>query len=162
MSSSISFLAVLSLLGLATHLPDASATAAKFLTAVNDVRRQAGVPPLEWSAAVAQRAKQHAGWLRSSGRCDLAQIDKDPSDNTGGALTYFLNGGTGRVAPADVVGAWAGERRWYDAGAKACVAGKQCGDYMIMVRPASKQLGCAVAVCASGKTIMVCEYYSGH
>uniref|UniRef100_A0A0E0KNP9 SCP domain-containing protein n=1 Tax=Oryza punctata TaxID=4537 RepID=A0A0E0KNP9_ORYPU len=180
MSSSLSCLAVLlSLLALASHLPAASATgrsaiprghltAMKFLYAVNDVRRQAGAPPLEWSGAAARRAKQHATWLRTSGGCDdLAQKGGDPAAHhaaagggSGGAQTYFLS--HGRASPEDAVRLWADERRWYDAGAKACFAGKQCGDYEIMVQPASKQLGCAVAVCASRKTIMVCEYYAGH
>uniref|UniRef100_J3LWJ0 SCP domain-containing protein n=1 Tax=Oryza brachyantha TaxID=4533 RepID=J3LWJ0_ORYBR len=71
--------------------------------------------------------------------------------------------------PTTVAKFLSAERRWYDAGTGACAAGKQCGDYRIMVRPASTQLGCAVAVCASSvsgsgsdKTIMVCEYYPGH
>ncbi|XP_040378978.1 pathogenesis-related protein PRMS-like [Oryza brachyantha] len=173
MTSRVSCLAViLSLLALssaaAAVVPRGPTTVAKFLSAVNDVRRQAGAPPLAWNATVARRAKQSAVWLRSSGGCDLAQNGRDPSGNTGGARTYFLRGGR-RVSPKDAVWSWAEERRWYDAGTGACAAGKQCGDYRIMVRPASTQLGCAVAVCASSvsgsgsdKTIMVCEYYPGH
>uniref|UniRef100_A0A0D9W384 SCP domain-containing protein n=1 Tax=Leersia perrieri TaxID=77586 RepID=A0A0D9W384_9ORYZ len=166
-SSSIScrLAVVLSLLALtsaaAATLPPASPeTAAKFLTAVNNVRRQANAPPVSWDATVAERARQRADWVRW--KCDLAQKDKDPGGDTGGPKSYFLKGGGGgRVAPVvDAVGAWAGERRWYDAGNRACVPGKQCGDYMFMVDPKSRQLGCAVAPCAaSGKTIVVCEYY---
>ncbi|EAZ30101.1 hypothetical protein OsJ_14162 [Oryza sativa Japonica Group] len=148
--------AVLSLLALANsnHLPAASVSAAaglgrsaiprghiaamKFLYAVNDVRHQAGAPPLEWSGAAARHSKERATWLRGPG-----------------------GDGGSRASPEDAVRLWADERRWYDAGARACAAGKQCGDYEIMVQPASKQLGCAVAVCASRKTIMVCEYYGG-
>ncbi|XP_040378976.1 pathogenesis-related protein PRMS-like [Oryza brachyantha] len=162
MSSSFSRLAaLLSMLALVAHLHDASAspaTATQFLSAVNGVRRQAGEPPLAWSAAAGLRAEHHVGWLRSSGGCDPAKMDRDPTGIVAGsAQTYFF--GTGRVAAADVVGAWAGERRWYDAGARACVAGKQCGDYEILVGAATKQLGCALAVCSSGNTVAVCEYY---
>ncbi|BAS88414.1 pathogenesis-related protein PRMS [Oryza sativa Japonica Group] len=172
--------AVLSLLALANsnHLPAASVSAAaglgrsaiprghiaamKFLYAVNDVRHQAGAPPLEWSGAAARHSKERATWLRGPGGCDLqAQKGGDPAPAHGGAVTYFLSDGGSRASPEDAVRLWADERRWYDAGARACAAGKQCGDYEIMVQPASKQLGCAVAVCASRKTIMVCEYYGG-
>uniref|UniRef100_A0A0D9W385 SCP domain-containing protein n=1 Tax=Leersia perrieri TaxID=77586 RepID=A0A0D9W385_9ORYZ len=62
----------------------------------------------------------------------------------------------GRVSPAKVVGdVVTRERRWYDAGRKACVGGKQCEDYLYIVSP----VGCGVAACASGKTVVVCEYY---
>lgn len=185
MSSSLPCLAiavaVLSLLALANsnHLPAASVSAAagrgrsaiprghiaamKFLYAVNDVRQQAGAPALERRGGAARLAKERATWLRGPGGCDLqAQKGRDvPAPANGGAVTYFLSDGGGRASPEDAVRVWADERRWHDAGARACAAGKQCGDYEIMVQPASKQLGCAVAVCASRKTIMVCEYYAG-
>uniref|UniRef100_A0A0E0KNQ0 SCP domain-containing protein n=1 Tax=Oryza punctata TaxID=4537 RepID=A0A0E0KNQ0_ORYPU len=170
MSSSFSCLAILSLLALASHLPDASAgvgplnpaAAAKLVSAVNAVRRQAGVPPVAWGGALAQRAKLRAEWLSGpKGRCDLANANQDPAFGVIRkpivALTYFVSGPQRRAA--DAVKIWAEERRWYDAGAKACVAGSnKCRNYMDMVRPASKSIGCAVAVCASGQTLMICAF----
>lgn len=179
MSSSSSCLAILSLLALASHLPDAAsaprgigplspAAAAKLVSAVNGVRRQAGAPPVAWSATVAQRAKLRAEWLSdpTKGRCDVANAGLDPGLTRVlikpiVALTYFVTGGgPGRRRAADAVGAWAEGRRWYDAGANRCVAGggEECASYKDMVQPAWKTVGCAVAPCASGQTLTICAF----
>uniref|UniRef100_I1PJY0 SCP domain-containing protein n=1 Tax=Oryza glaberrima TaxID=4538 RepID=I1PJY0_ORYGL len=180
MSSSFSCLAILSLLALASHLPDAAsaprgigplspAAAAKLVSAVNDARRQAGAPPVVWSAAAAQRAKLSAEWLSGSGptegRCDVANANLDPTFRVLRkpivAMTYFVTGGgPGRRRAADAVGAWAEGRRWYDAGANRCVAGggEECASYKDMVQPAWKTVGCAVAPCASGQTLTICVF----
>ncbi|XP_052152524.1 pathogenesis-related protein 1-like [Oryza glaberrima] len=153
MSSSFSCLAILSLLALASHLPDAAsaprgigplspAAAAKLVSAVNDARRG----PTE-------------------GRCDVANANLDPTFRVLRkpivAMTYFVTGGgPGRRRAADAVGAWAEGRRWYDAGANRCVAGggEECASYKDMVQPAWKTVGCAVAPCASGQTLTICVF----
>lgn len=108
MSSSSSCLAILSLLVLASHLPDAAsaprgigplspAAAAKLVSAVNGVRRQAG-PPVAWSATVAQRALR-AEWL--SDRPKAGATWRTPASIRADrvlikpivALTYFVTGG---------------------------------------------------------------------
>ncbi|CAN6332525.1 unnamed protein product [Urochloa humidicola] len=90
--SSSTYLTILSLLALSLaaasasppsappprRVPRGPATAVQFLSAVNDARADAGVPPLSWNATVAQWTKLHVSWLRDSAGCNLNQTFRDP------------------------------------------------------------------------------------
>ncbi|KAF8718967.1 hypothetical protein HU200_024936 [Digitaria exilis] len=170
--SSITYLAVLSLLAATASAASAAvaptphgaprgpATATEFLAVINAARADARVLQLSWNATVAQRANLHLSWLRTSAGCHLDKKDQYPiHDHMAG--TFYRSGGSGRPAPVDVVAMWLDERRWYDRGANACVTGKQCGDYMNVVNPEWRQLGCAMVACPSGQVVAACKYSPG-
>ena len=87
--SSLTYLAILSLLALAAttrsdaasaavappplRAPRGPATVAQFLSAINAARADAGVLTLSWNTTVAQRAKLSLSWLRASAGCDLSK-----------------------------------------------------------------------------------------
>ncbi|CAL5017951.1 unnamed protein product [Urochloa decumbens] len=139
--------------------PRGPATAAQFLSLINDARADAGAPPLSWNATVAQRAKLHVSWLRDSGGCDLKQTSRDPI-RLQMSMTWYQRP-SGRPSPADAVATWLAERPWYDRAADACVAGKACGSYKILVTQEWRQLGCAMVTCPSGGGVAACGYRVG-
>ncbi|CAL5033196.1 unnamed protein product [Urochloa decumbens] len=175
--SSLTYLTVLSLLALSAastatsaaaisatvtappprRAPRGPAIAAQFLSAINAARADAGVPPLSWNATVAQRAKLHVSWLRDSAGCELNQTSRDSI----GSETMIWFRGYDRPSPADVVALWVSQRPWYDRGADACVAGKVCGSYQIVVTPTLRQLGCALVACPSRGAVAACVYRGG-
>ncbi|CAO2041858.1 unnamed protein product [Urochloa humidicola] len=176
--SSLTYLTVLSLLALSAaasppspavgsavaaapprRAPRGPAIAAQFLSAVNDARADAGVPPLSWNTTVAQWAKLHVSWLRDSAGCDLNQKSRDPN-RLKMSGTWF-RGPDGHPSPADVVASIVTERQWYDRATDACVAGKECGSYQILVTPRWRQLGCAMVACPSRGVVALCEYSAG-
>ncbi|CAN6248001.1 unnamed protein product [Urochloa humidicola] len=140
--------------------PRGPTIAAQFLSAVNDARADAGVPPLSWNTTVAQWAKLHVSWLRDSAGCDLNQKSRDPI-RFKMSRTWFQLNGRRRASPAEVVALWVTERQWYDRAADACVAGKECGSYQILVTPRWRQLGCAMIACPSRGVVALCEYSAG-
>ncbi|CAN6242274.1 unnamed protein product [Urochloa humidicola] len=176
--SSLTYLTVLSLLALSAaasppssavgsaiaappprRTPRGPATAAQFLSAVNDARADAGVPPLSWNTTVAQWTKLHVSWLRDSAGCDLNQKSRDPI-RFKMFMTWF-RAPDGHPSPAEVVASIVTERQWYDRATDSCVAGKECGSYQILVTPRWRQLGCAMVACPSGGVVALCGYREG-
>ncbi|CAN6242275.1 unnamed protein product [Urochloa humidicola] len=139
--------------------PRGSSTAAQFLSAINDARANAGVPPLSWNATMAQWAKLHVSWLRDAAGCDLDQTSRDPIQFK--MFVSWFRGYNGHPSPADVVASFVTERQWYDRAADACVAGKECGTYKRLVTPRWRQLGCAMVACRSGGAVALCGYLAG-
>ncbi|RCV32937.1 hypothetical protein SETIT_7G043300v2 [Setaria italica] len=175
--SSLTYLTVLSLLALAASPPSGAsadvaapsprraprgpAIAAQFLSLINAVRADAGVPPLSWNATAAQRAKLHASWLRDSAGCDLDQKERAPVRVEMGTAMTWYRGYDGRPTPADAVALWLTERPWYDRAADTCAAGQECGNYRLVVKPEWRQLGCALVACPSGGAVAACAYRRG-
>ena len=113
----------------------------------NEIRAQAGVPPLAWSKPLAARAQEwadHLLWER--------QFYHRPNSRFGENL-FSVTGG--RATPGEVVEDWASEARNYNPHANSCRG--VCGHYTQLVWRNTKALGCAVAR-GGGREVWVCNY----
>ena len=140
--------------------PAASASAAPesgrlagITAAHNRVREPLGLPPLAWSPELARFAQAWADKLRRGG-CRLQHRPRSGTDaQRYGENIYSASGQTPGVA--DVVDAWAEERKDYDARKNRCRG--VCGHYTQIVWRASQRLGCAMATCGDTE-VWVCNY----
>jgi pathogenesis-related protein 1 len=126
--------------------PDA-ALARDMLAAHNDVRARADVPPLRWSARLAQVAQEWANHLMEDG-----QFYHRPKAAFGENL-FEISGS--RALPAEVVGVWAAEAQDYSYSANTCR--DICGHYTQLVWSDTREVGCAVARDAM-REVWVCNY----
>jgi pathogenesis-related protein 1 len=107
------------------------------------------LPPLEWSASLAQTAQSWAENLASSG-CELRHSSSDYGENI-----YWVSG-AGATAE-DVVEHWASERSVFVNGPyDSCT--DVCGHYSQIVWRDTRYLGCGRASCQDGAEIWVCNY----
>ena len=127
----------------------------------NTLRAAVGVPELRWSDALARQAATWAAKLKKSG-CAMQH-----SRGTLGENLYWASarktGGRNIPQPItekEVVAGWAAEKQWYSRAANSCEAppGKTCGHYTQMVWEATREVGCAKAICNDSSQIWVCNY----
>ena len=131
----------------AARLPSAGAFEQEILEAHNLVREGVPVPPLEWSAKLAEAAKKWADHLLSSGRFE------HQTHNVCGENLFEAKGGP--VSATGVVAAWAAESANYDYRENTCLG--KCGHYTQIVWHSSREVGCADAR-AGRRQVVVCEY----
>jgi pathogenesis-related protein 1 len=117
------------------------------LDAHNVIRARVGVPPLVWSARIAEVARDWANHLITTGA-----FGHRP-DNRYGENIYSISNGS--ASPAQVVGYWAEEARGYDIQRNTCSG--VCGHYTQIVWWKTQAVGCAVA--GDGRReVWVCNY----
>jgi uncharacterized protein YkwD len=105
------------------------------------------VPPLTWSARLAEYAQEWADRLLREGKF------RHRSNPTYGENLFEITGA--RASSAEVVDAWASEVREYNYRANTCRG--MCGHYTQLVWQDTREVGCAVA--ASGRReVWVCNY----
>ncbi|MCO5593592.1 hypothetical protein L7F22_047607 [Adiantum nelumboides] len=123
---------------------------AQFLGPHNAARSKVGVAALAWDANLAAYAANYAA--RNAGRCQLIHSQGPYGEN-------LFWGGRGRAwTPADAVGAWVDEARYYNYASNTCASGRMCGHYTQMVWRATTRLGCASQICRDGSTFIICSY----
>ena len=57
-----------------------------------------------------------------------------------------------------MVDAWASEVVYYDYESNSCDRGEMCGHYTQLVWSTTERVGCAMATCADGSEIWMCDY----
>ena len=119
------------------------------VAAHNFIRDKLGVPPLVWSDALAQVAKDWANKLMSTG------LFMHSSDLRYGENLFQISGPGATSTAFEVVNAWAGEAQFYDYDTNTCRG--RCGHYTQVVWRDTKQVGCAVARDIR-REVWVCEY----
>jgi pathogenesis-related protein 1 len=64
------------------------------------------------------------------------------------------------ITEKEVVAGWATEKPWYSRATNTCEAplGKTCGHYTQIVWEATREVGCAKAICKDSSQIWVCNY----
>lgn len=119
----------------------------------NRWREKVGVPPLEWSDAVAGTAQAWADHLAAIGR-----LQHDPDTKYGENL--FI--GSGNRAPADAVDGWGSEKAMCGYQDQPVSRAQRCpvGHYTQMVWRDSRKLGCGITHTSRGRsrTVWVCRY----
>jgi uncharacterized protein YkwD len=117
------------------------------VSAHNEIRAQAGVPPLKWSDRLEAVAQDWANTLLSR-----REFSHRPNSKLGENL-FAITGA--RSSTAEVIRAWADESRNYDYRSNRCR--DVCGHYTQIVWRDTKQVGCAVAR-DNRREIWVCNY----
>ena len=125
----------------------ASSLTQEMLDSHNAVRARVGVPPLRWSASLAQTAQDWADYLIATNA-----LFHSP-DNRYGENLYAISGGT--TSPSEVVSYWAQEATGYDVRRDTCSG--VCGHYTQLVWANTREVGCAVAM-DTRREVWVCEY----
>ncbi|KAI3435045.1 SCP domain-containing protein [Psidium guajava] len=107
-------------------------------------------------------------WVKSLGMSvSLAMLGITPKSMPGIARDWFTRvdhtGRTSRRASPDLTGTravnmWVGEKPYYSYNSNSCAPGKVCGHYTQVVWRNSVRLGCAKARCATGGTLITCNY----
>jgi pathogenesis-related protein 1 len=139
----------------------------QILAAHNVYRSELGIPPLTWSASLASYAQAWANELANNRNCQMAHRPHD--DKSPWNLIYgenIFSGSAGYTFP-DAVKAWGDEKKLFDHKTKKCTGEWwACGHYTQVIWKNTTQVGCAIAKCANGSVIIVCNYnpagnYSG-
>ncbi len=141
--------------GLAASSPEA----VEFVTAHNAVRAAVtepadypGVweplPPVTWSEAVSASARTWAYHLRDANGCALEH-------EIGGVYGENLAGGGG-LTPSGAVDMWASEKDQYVFDPTYDFV---AGHYTQLVWRDSTEIGCGIATCAGGSSVISCRYH---
>ena len=112
--------------------------------------------PLMWDPMLAAAAAQYARSLAPTGRLQHSNRKARP----GQGENLWL-GSRGYFSAEQMVGTWAGERRWFRPGVFPNVASNRnwasVGHYTQMLWPTTTRMGCAVAS-GRGNDVLVCRY----
>ena len=117
------------------------------VSAHNEIRAQAGVPPLVWSDRLEAVAQDWANTLLSR-----REFSHRPNGKLGENL-FAITGA--RSSTTEVIRAWADESRNYDYRSNRCR--DVCGHYTQIVWRDTRQVGCAIAR-DNRREIWVCNY----
>ncbi|PRQ22189.1 putative CAP domain-containing protein [Rosa chinensis] len=136
---------------LITYVPLASTVEddSGFLKAHNEIRKEHGLPPLQWNKTLAEYAQNYAN--KRSGDCAMEHSDAPYSENIASGL-----GMTGEAATKY----WCTEKAEYDYNTNKCTGPEEdgCRHYTIIVTRITTQLGCARAKCKNGDMFVSCNY----
>ncbi|CAK9154545.1 unnamed protein product [Ilex paraguariensis] len=125
----------------------------QFLFAHNLVRAAKFELPLTWDFQL----ERYARWWAGQRQADCRLMHSFPEDDFKlGENIYWGSGSS--WTPADAVGAWAGEEKYYSYQKNSCAVGQQCGHYTQIVWRTTRRIGCARMVCRSGDVFMTCNY----
>jgi pathogenesis-related protein 1 len=119
----------------------------QILAAHNSIRKQVGVPPLQWSDKLAAVARNWAENLAARG-----EFRHRPNNSYGENIFEATNW---RPSAAQVVKQWASEARDYDYASNSCR--RVCGHYTQIVWRGTRQMGCGSAT-RGARVVWVCNY----
>ena len=128
-----------------------------WLAAHNAERDEFGVAPLRWNTRLASEARDYARQLARTER--LRHSGYDERNGTGENLWM---GTAGRFTPADMIDAFASEKRYFRAGQFPRVSSTgnwaDVGHYTQIVWGETREVGCATARGARFD-VLVCRYW---
>ncbi|XXG51670.1 hypothetical protein AAC387_Pa03g0190 [Persea americana] len=124
--------------------------ATQFLAPHNEARAALGMRPLVWDWRVARYAAWYANQRR--GDCALRHSNGPYGEN-------IFWGSGGGWTPAQVVGAWVEERKWYQHRTNSCAGGQECGHYTQIIWGSTRRVGCAMVTCLGSRgEFITCKY----
>ncbi len=134
------------------------------LGAHNKVRAKHKLPPLKWSSQLAIISQNWANTLGKNNHCQMYHHKGTPpfGENLYRSSAIVWSDGVREINPVtikNVVKAWTDEEKWYDYKRNRCQPGKQCGHYTQAVWKGTKEVGCAMKVCADKSQTWVCSYF---
>lgn len=133
----------------------------------NDIRSEKLQDAIKWSDSLASYAQQWVNHLAATKNCEMKHRPEQgkfqqiygenlfwsSASKTGDGIKSFLH-----FSAKDVVTAWAVEEDFYDYQSNECELEKDCGHYTQIVWHETKEVGCAVAVCADKSQVWACNY----
>ena len=129
------------------------------LAAHNIYRSEVGVPLLTWSAELANYAQAWADELVKNRNCQLRHRPQDNNDTWNLIYGENIFSGSSGYTIIYAVHDWGSEKKMFDPKSRKCVGDwSTCGHYTQIVWKKTTQVGCAIAKCANGTIIMVCNY----
>ncbi|KAK3420326.1 hypothetical protein EUGRSUZ_G01132 [Eucalyptus grandis] len=120
-----------------------------YVVAHNAARSQVGVGPITWDERVASYARDYA---QKHAR-DCTRLV-----HSGGPYGENLAWASPDLTSTSAVNLWIGEKPDYNYNSNSCMPGKLCGHYTQVVWRNSARFGCAKAQCATGGTLVICNY----
>ncbi len=125
----------------------------------NKIRKELGIPPLQWSQKLSTYAQTWADSLSSTYNCRIFHR-KDCGEN---GLQYgenlFMGSSSQFYKPIDATIAWYNEKQKYSYGKLTEKNWYQTGHYTQMIWKNTKELGIGLATCSNGSIIIVANYY---
>jgi pathogenesis-related protein 1 len=136
-----------------------SVDAAAMLAAHNQWRAQTGVPALVWSDKLTGIAQSWVSRLAASSCSFEHSGSREYGENlyVGSAVISHQGNVQKKIKPEEVVESWASEGSYYNYADNSCAS--VCGHYTQLVWRDTKEVGCAMAVCADKTQIWMCSYY---
>lgn len=129
------------------------------LAAHNIYRSEVGVPSLTWSAELATYAQAWADELVKNRNCQLRHRPQDSNDRWNLIYGENIFSGSSGYTMIDAVKDWGSEKNMFDTKSRKCIGEwSTCGHYTQIIWKKTTQVGCAIAKCANGMIIMVCNY----
>ena len=116
------------------------------LAAHNDLRRELGILPLQWSEELAAYSRKWANSLMASNK-----TAHNPNSPYGENIFATGPGAT----PSSVVAEWASESRNYNYTSNSCNG--DCGHYKQLVWRSTRKVGCAMAH-NNQREVWICSY----
>ncbi|KAF7847938.1 hypothetical protein BT93_L2431 [Corymbia citriodora subsp. variegata] len=120
-----------------------------YVAAHNAARSQVSVGPITWDERVASYARDYA---QKHAR-DCTRLV-----HSGGPYGENLAWASPDLTGTRAVNMWVGEKPYYNYNSNSCAPGKVCGHYTQVVWRNSVRVGCAKAKCATGGTLVTCNY----
>jgi hypothetical protein len=124
------------------------------LDAHNHERASVHVPSLAWDSGLAADAAVWAKHLADTGR-----FEHSPFEARKGEGENLWEGTRGGFSPAEMVGAWAAEKSYFEGGVfkNGMTGGHVTGHYTQMIWRDTRTVGCAMAS-ARDVDVLVCRY----
>jgi pathogenesis-related protein 1 len=123
----------------------------------NTVRKEVGVPPVEWSPELAAFAQEWANYIASTG-CAMQHRPRDGGkwSQKYGENVFWGMGKTYTVLDAGKM--WYGEKKFWKGGKLNGKNWSKTGHYTQMVWSKTTKIGLGKAVCKNGATVIVGNY----
>ncbi|KAF3338360.1 STS14 protein-like protein [Carex littledalei] len=129
----------------------------QFLTPHNQARAAVGVGPLQWSKNLTLSASQITN-AQQKAACGFANLNSSPYGANQAWASYPMG-------PAEAVGSWVNQGKYYNHTSNTCAQGQECGTYTQVVWRSSVEIGCAQVTCVSkagggapAATLTLCVY----
>ena len=131
----------------------------QILAAHNVYRIELGMPSLTWSTVLANYAQAWADELVNNRNCQLKHRPQENNDPWNLIYGENIFSGSSGYTIIDAVNDWGSEKKMFDPKSRKCIGDwSTCGHYTQLVWRKTTQVGCAIAKCANGTIIMVCNY----
>jgi pathogenesis-related protein 1 len=129
----------------------------------NDLRRQVGLSPLNWSEDLAESAQAWADNLLESNAFYHSPDRLRRRGRVGENLHHRRgNPGWSYATPSRATAGWIQEGNYYNYQTNTCAPGRMCGHYFQMVWADTREVGCGMARAADAhREVWACHYYPG-
>ena len=135
-----------------------SVDANKMLDHHNEVRKEVGVPGLQWDGELAAYAQRWADYLATNNQCQIKHRSATDKEGAQYGENIFWGSSAQAYSPLDASISWYSEKDKYTYARLNNDNWYPTGHYTQMVWRTTTLMGAGVAVCPGGKIIVVANY----